>query len=172
MNRIIQTPTKGQTPAIVLIDPKYPHNIGSVVRLCSAYGVNQLWFTGKRMLNELSHLDRIPREERLRDYQHVQIIHSNYPFLTFEKKTTVIGVEVKEGAQLLPNFNHPLDAVYVFGPEDDGLPKAVRGLCHQFVIIPTYHCLNLATAVATVLYDRMVKIESKYVAPGEYERRG
>jgi tRNA(Leu) C34 or U34 (ribose-2'-O)-methylase TrmL len=29
--------------------------------------------------------------------------------------------------------------------------------CHRFVRIPTRHCLNLATAVSTVLYDRHLK---------------
>jgi hypothetical protein len=29
--------------------------------------------------------------------------------------------------------------------------------CHRFVRIPTRHCLNLACAVGTVLYDRESK---------------
>jgi tRNA(Leu) C34 or U34 (ribose-2'-O)-methylase TrmL len=32
-----------------------------------------------------------------------------------------------------------------------------RRFCHRFVKIPTKHCLNLANAVATVLYDRHAK---------------
>ncbi len=52
---------------------------------------------------------------------------------------------------------HPEDAFYVFGPEDGGLPKPVRLLCHRFAVIPTHHCLNLAAAVNVVLYDRRLK---------------
>jgi hypothetical protein len=37
------------------------------------------------------------------------------------------------------------------------LSKPVRLLCHLFVVIPTHHCLNLATAVNVVLYDRRLK---------------
>jgi tRNA(Leu) C34 or U34 (ribose-2'-O)-methylase TrmL len=55
------------------------------------------------------------------------------------------------------SFEHPGDALYVFGPEDGGLPKAVRLHCHRFVFIPTHHCLNLAAAVNVVLYDRRLK---------------
>ena len=55
--------------------------------------------------------------------------------------------------------------------------KALLGHCHRFVVIPTRHCLNLATAVATVLWDREYKrwLSGKaemLVTPGEYERRG
>jgi len=44
---------------------------------------------------------------------------------------------------------------------------------HRFVVIPTRHCLNLATAVATVLYDRACKkIQSGEPIPELYEHRG
>src|SRR5436309_15991298 len=45
----------------------------------------------------------------------------------------------------------------VFGPEDGSLDRAVLGLCHRFVVIPTRPCTNLAAAVYTVLYDRHAK---------------
>jgi tRNA(Leu) C34 or U34 (ribose-2'-O)-methylase TrmL len=57
----------------------------------------------------------------------------------------------------LIEFIHPPHAVYVFGPEDGSIPVQARRHCWRFVRIPTYHCLNLATAVGTVLYDRMAK---------------
>jgi tRNA(Leu) C34 or U34 (ribose-2'-O)-methylase TrmL len=54
-------------------------------------------------------------------------------------------------------FEHPADATYVFGPEDGNVPKGALSVCHRFVSIPSHHCLNLAAAVYTVLYDRVVK---------------
>jgi len=39
----------GRPPAIVLISPKYAHNVGMVVRLASCYGLKQVWFTGERV---------------------------------------------------------------------------------------------------------------------------
>ncbi len=70
---------------------------------------------------------------------------------------TPIAVEIRPDAESLVIFEHPEDALYVFGPEDGGLPKPVRLLCHRFVVIPTHHCLNLADAVNVVLYDRRLK---------------
>ena len=68
-----------------------------------------------------------------------------------------MAVEVRENAESLPHFEHPENAVYVFGPEDGSLGRLTLQHCHRFVVLPTKHCLNLATAVSTVLYDREAK---------------
>jgi tRNA C32,U32 (ribose-2'-O)-methylase TrmJ len=60
-------------------------------------------------------------------------------------------------AESLIDFVHADHAVYVFGPEDGSVGRAVLGLCHRLVITPTRHCTNLAAAVYTVLYDRHAK---------------
>jgi tRNA(Leu) C34 or U34 (ribose-2'-O)-methylase TrmL len=80
----------------------------------------------------------------------------NRPFDYFEGFTPV-AVELKEGAEYLPDFVHPEKAVYVFGPEDGGIRRVDYLQCHRFVRIPSRHCLNLAAAVNLVLYDRLVK---------------
>ena len=66
--------------AILLIDPKYPHNVGQSVRACAAYGVQDLYFTGDRMSSAMKELKRLPREERLRGYRSVQLQHIERPF--------------------------------------------------------------------------------------------
>ncbi len=38
------------------------------------------------------------------------------------------------------------------------MPPVLLAQCHRFVVIPTRHCLNLATAVSTVLWDRATKL--------------
>src|SRR6266567_9514872 len=40
----------GITPAIGLVDPKFPHNVGAAVRAASCYGIRQVWFSGERVL--------------------------------------------------------------------------------------------------------------------------
>jgi tRNA(Leu) C34 or U34 (ribose-2'-O)-methylase TrmL len=62
------------------------------------------------------------------------------------------------------DFQHPDNAVYVFGPEDGSIPQVLRRHCHRFVKIPAKHCTNLAAAVYIVLYDRAYK---HYLATGE-----
>jgi tRNA(Leu) C34 or U34 (ribose-2'-O)-methylase TrmL len=147
----------GRPPAVLLINPKYPHNVGAALRACSCWGVGQLWWTGNRVTLDVAHGKRLPREERMKGYRSVEMVRDDQPFDCFDAGTTPIAVELRPDAESLVAFEHPVNALYVFGPEDGGLPKGVRLLCHRFVVIPTHHCLNLAAAVNVVLYDRRLK---------------
>jgi len=157
MSRIIcgkTTHQVGITPSIALINPKYPHNVGTAIRAASCFGVKQVWFTGNRL--NLEEHKRIPREERMRGYADVQIIQHDLPIERFENATPV-AVEVRPNAEVLTEFEHPENPLYIFGPEDGSIPTGVLNHCHRFVIIPTRHCTNLAAAVYLMLYDRLLK---------------
>jgi tRNA(Leu) C34 or U34 (ribose-2'-O)-methylase TrmL len=149
-------PGDGITPAVALINPKYPHNVGAAVRAASCYGVRQVWFTGERVRLDGSKARRLPREERMRGYAEVQIRNGDYFFEAFTDAVPV-AVELRDSAESLITFAHPENALYVFGPEDGSLGRAVLGRCHRFVVIPMRHCANLSSAVYTVLYDRHAK---------------
>ena len=60
-----KAPPHGETPAVALIDPKYPHNVGMVVRLASCYGLRQVWFTGDRVSLHLADPDRLAEAQSL-----------------------------------------------------------------------------------------------------------
>jgi tRNA(Leu) C34 or U34 (ribose-2'-O)-methylase TrmL len=168
--------------SVLLIDPKYPHNVGSAVRACAVFGAPTLRWTGTRVDEALE--ARLPREERLRDYrERVSFLPVGSRWrdrpLDFWKPrgdafnphyVVPVCVEVSDDAESLVHFEHPERAVYVFGPEDGHVPKGVRGACHRFVTIPSDGCLNLAAAVNVVLYDRMAKARQYEVlaalAPG------
>jgi len=148
-----------KVPAVVLYNPKYPHNVGQTIRAASCYGVNQVWYTGNRVPIEAHAGFRLPREERMRGYKDVDLFQYERPLDLFARiGATPVAVEVRENAEPLHEFEHPENAVYVFGPEDGSIPPHILGLCHRFVVIPTLHCLNLASAVGTVLYDRGAKL--------------
>lgn len=152
------------TCRIVLVDPKYPHNVGQAVRAASCFGADGVYVLGERVKREVEIMSRLPREERLREYRPPIWINAlSLSLLCAEQP--LVAVEIVPGAQVLPVFNHPAAATYVFGPEDGTLPKDVRALCHAFVRIPSYHCLNLAAAVYVVLYDRMLYRWREYGEP-------
>lgn len=141
-------------PAVLLVDPKYAHNVGQVVRLACCFGLSTVLYTGKRVaLHDTT--ERLPREERMRDYADVSLVNCDRPMELV--RGTPVAIEMRPNAESLPDFEHPADAVYVFGPEDGSLGRLSLQHCHRFVTIPTRHCLNLATAVSTVLYDRAAK---------------
>ena len=163
--------------AILLIDPKYPHNVGQSVRACAAYGIQDLYYTGDRMNAAMKELKRLPREERMRGFRSVKLQHLERPF-DYLPNLIPVAVEIRPNSEALPVFEHPENALYVFGPEDGSLGSGVLGQCHRFVAIPSAHCLNLSMAVGTVLYDRQAKLDPARPldtraanAPGYFEVR-
>lgn len=160
--------------AVVIINPKTPYNVGSAIRACSIYDVPTLRWTGKRISTaqgraragsalKKGHRTRLPREERLKDYAGVDWRESTSDTvvtdLAVRDGLTPVAVELVPGAEMLHDFEHPEDALYVFGPEDGSIPKGVLAICHRFVVIPTCNRtpLNLAAAMNVVLYDRHAK---------------
>lgn len=151
------------TASILLIDTKFPHNVGGAVRALSCFGGGEVTYTG----NRIDMGDRLPREERMKAYKNTPWWHLSSPRPIERMLVDVhmrrgavpvpVAVELLPGTEPLHTFEHPDHALYVFGPEDGSLPNGVRRSCHRFVTIPSYHCLNLAAAVYIVLYDRAVK---------------
>ncbi len=159
------------TPAIIMFNPKYPHNVGAAVRACSCFHSNTIIFTGNRVSLEPEGKKgyRLPREERMKGYKHVQLVNDDYPFNRFTKDVIPVAVELRPNAEELPQFVHPENAVYVFGPEDGSLPQIFLKHCQRFVVIPSPFCLNLAASIYVVLYDRMSKILRGEATYREYE---
>lgn len=171
-------PPVGVAPALILWNPKNAHNVGMALRIAACYGVTQLWFTGERVSLDPQRGERLPREERMRFYQdNVQLRQHDKPFDCFPKGVTPVAVEVRRDAVPLQHFEHPDNAVYVFGPEDDSIPSSALQHCHQFLVLPTRHCLNLSVAIGTVLSHRQMQryakgIETDLPHPGDFEDRG
>jgi len=93
----------------------------------------------------------------MKGFSDVDIMLHDRPLDHFPKSVVPIAVELLPNSENLYQFEHPENAVYVFGPEDGSVDPAVRALCHRRVFIPTRHCVNLAAAVYLVLYDRKFK---------------
>ena len=126
-------------------------------RMSVCYAVQQVWCSGERILQEVSSLGRLPREERMRGYAGVEIAWHEDPLAVLEEGAVPVAVEFRPHAEPLYDFVHSEQAVYVFGSGDDSLDRSILTRCHRFVVMDTAHCMDLATAVATVLYGRSLK---------------
>jgi len=93
----------------------------------------------------------------MKGYRDVELINTDYPFDRFDKDVPVIGIELTPSSSPLTWHEHSHEAIYVFGPEDGSITKTFRQHCHEIRYIPAKHCLSLAAAVYTVLYDRQHK---------------
>lgn len=154
-----KTPKCGVAPAIILQRPKFARNVGACVRALACFGLDQLWYTGDRIQIDTSKGERFPREERMREYQAVQVYQYDRPFDMFERGVIPVAIELVPGAQSLPDFEHSENMIYVFGPEDGSLSSDFMRFCHHRVAIPIRHCSNLSAAVYMVLYDRQCKLQ-------------
>lgn len=154
MRTEIARPGMGIPPAVVMIDTKYAVNASRALRNCSAYGVGQLWITGDRWAQgwrSAKGKPRAPREERMKGYGDVDVVRCDMPLDAFGDWSGCIGVEIDQTAESIAFFEFPPDPVFVFGPEDGGLPKSIRACCRRKLILPTRHCVNLADAVGQTL---------------------
>jgi tRNA(Leu) C34 or U34 (ribose-2'-O)-methylase TrmL len=99
----------------------------------------------------------------MKGYKDVQMItqEDGYIFDRFQQAdVTPVAVELLPNSTNILDFEHPKNALYIFGPEDGSIPQMVRRFCHHFVFMPTHHCMNLAAAVNVLLFHRrMQRIE-------------
>lgn len=137
---------------IGLVDPKSPTNVGAVLRAAGCYQADAVRYTGSRY-------DRAARYQTDTHGAAERIPLERVAAMTEELPASIklVCVELVEGATPLPLFEHPVDALYVFGPEDGTLEQSLIDQADAVVYVPTEGCMNLAASVNVVLYDRLAK---------------
>jgi len=130
-------------------------NMGNLVRTAHSFGAAFVF-----ALNPMrDHRDKAITS----DFADTARTHTQLPFyeaaalhdLPYPVGARIIAVELSEDAVDLPSFRHPQQAVYVLGAEWHGVSPEVMERADQVVKIPTKFSLNVATAGAIVMYDRM-----------------
>lgn len=138
---------------IALVNPKSPQNMGSILRAAGCYQAKSIRYTGERYARAKAFSTDTKNA------------HLNIPVKQVEQVTDPVddehlikvGVELVEGAIALPAFQHPDNALYIFGPEDGSLSQEIVDQCDHIVYVPTVGCMNLAATVNVLLYDRLAK---------------
>jgi tRNA(Leu) C34 or U34 (ribose-2'-O)-methylase TrmL len=144
--------TEKSIVVVGLTNPKSPSNVGAVMRAAGCYQVDEVIYSGKRYAQaakfstdtkNISSVIPLISIESLIDYKRDEV--------------ETVCVDLIEGAVPLPFFQHPKNALYIFGPEDGSLSQHVVNKADHVVYIPTVGCMNLAATVNVVLYDRLAK---------------
>lgn len=140
--------------AIGVDHPKKEVNIGTLWRSAHAFGAALIFTVGARYEPRLQPGDTVKawRHIPLLRFKDWQDYREHAPF-----SWTPIGVEIGRDATDLRAFRHPRLAVYLLGAEDHGLTNEAAGMCKELVVIPSRYCLNVATAGAIVMWDRVAK---------------
>ena len=141
---------------IGLVNPKDATNVGAVLRAVGCYAADDVFYSGDRYDYAARHNTDTKQVLRTKSIYKVDT------FLDIKAKlpegTKVVCIELVVGATPLPDYVHPQDAIYIFGPEDGSLPKDLVQAADDVVYIPTIGCMNLAATVNVVLYDRLATL--------------
>ena len=148
---------------IGLINPKSPGNVNSVMRAAGNYDVSKIFYTGTRYKRALQNQGRSVNLSR-KVSNNVTTSGVSCLLDAVEKGMTIVCVELATNAISLPEYQHPENAFYIFGPEDGSIEQAVIDKADAVVYIPTIGCMNLAATVNVLLYDRLAK--TKHIATG------
>lgn len=144
---------------VALCNPKSPENVGSVMRAAANYQVDRVVYTGSRYTRALQYKANSTDTSR-RIGKNVPLSEQANFINEVPEEMKVVCIELAENAITLPEFQHPQNALYVFGPEDGSLSQDIINKADAVVYIPTVGCMNLAATVNVVLYDRLAKEES------------
>lgn len=129
-----------------------PMNLGSLMRSAHAFGAS-FFFTVEAAFNahEVKQADTSDAARHLPLYTYATVAELMLP-----RGCALVGVELTEDAIELPTFFHPQAAAYVLGRERGSLSPVLQARCDHLVKIPTKFCINVGTAGAIVMYDRMI----------------
>jgi tRNA(Leu) C34 or U34 (ribose-2'-O)-methylase TrmL len=147
---------KAPKVSVGLCNPKSPENVGSVMRAAGNYRVDSVFYTGTRYPLAVRLNPNIPQMSRSVS-RNIPLAGVNCLLDVVAEDMQIVCVEFAINATPLPEFQHPANAFYVFGPEDGTLSQEVIDSADTVVYIPTEGCMNLSATVNVLLYDRMLK---------------
>ena len=127
-----------------------PMNLGNLMRSAHAFGASFIFTVNAHYTIRKARSDTSKAAHHLPYYAWDKVAEMELP-----KDCRLVGVELTDDAIDLPSFRHPLRAVYVFGRERGSLSPQMLERCAFVVKIPTAFCINLASAGAIVMYDRL-----------------
>jgi tRNA G18 (ribose-2'-O)-methylase SpoU len=132
-----------------------PMNLGNLLRSAHAFGAKFFFTIGAhaRAFEVPSDTSKAP--SHLPVYQWATLGEMVLPL-----DCKLVGIELIDGATVLPEFRHPLHAAYVLGPELGMLSDDLLSRCDHVIKIPSAFCINVATAGAIVMYDRVRSLGS------------
>ncbi len=131
-----------------------PMNAGNLFRSANAFGASFVFTVGgayPRGEGKLADTSDTPGQVPFYDFKDAGA-------LELPDRCVLVGVELLDEAIELPSFRHPRCAAYVLGPERGYLSDALTARCEFVIKIPSRFCINVATAGAIVMYDRIISL--------------
>ena len=142
---------------IGLVNPKTPVNVGGIMRAAGCYRVNQVYYTGNRYELAAKSGEALYDVDTKDAAKRIPLTRTESLLDSVPDGAKIVCVDLVVGATPLPQFTHPDNAFYIFGPEDGTIPQQLIDAADDVVYVPTVGCMNLTASVNVLLYDRLAK---------------
>lgn len=150
---------------VILVEPKYSGNVGSVARCMKNFGLRKLYLVNPCHLDDTAYVMAMHARDILDEAEVFSSFDDVLKRVDLSVATSSVIEEhrkaclrkaytLKEFAEEVKNFDGKVGLI--FGREDYGLLNDEIKRCDAFVTVPTskeYPSLNLSHAVAVVLYE-------------------
>ncbi|OIQ16575.1 MAG: RNA methyltransferase [Flavobacterium sp. MedPE-SWcel] len=141
----------------------YQPNIGSIFRICEAFGVQNIIFVGEDIALTPRKINRTSRSTHLR-VPH-KVIESTNEVLEYLQQNDfeIIALEITDTSKSLQELalNNEKPIALIAGSEVNGISKELLQIAHQTTHITMYgenSSMNVVNAVSVALYDITSKI--------------
>lgn len=149
---------------VVLVEPKYPENIGAAARACANFGVRNLRVVSPRVMDWERILTMATRvgEEVAKDLKVFDSLNDALSDCNYVVGSTArlgahrkVHKTLREVACDVASYSVNNRVALVFGNEKWGLTNEQLYMCHDVFTIPTEggSSLNVAQAVVVTLYE-------------------
>jgi len=149
-----KSPLDGERPVsyfeIGIYQPRRSDNLGTLWRSAYQLGAAGIFTIGRQYRRQSSDTEHTETLIPLRHYLTLEEFLAARPL-----GAQLVGVEM--GGQPLASFQHPPQAIYLLGSENNGLPERVLALCNHVVSIEAVNkaSYNVAVAGSLVMYHRL-----------------
>ena len=135
---------------IGIYNPRNDVNIGTLWRSAHQLGATGIFTIGRRYRRQTSDPFAVDAHIPLRWYPCFEDFLENRPH-----GAQLVGIEM--GGTPLAGFQHPHQAIYLLGAEDNGLPAKVLEKCNAVIALEAVRQVsyNVAVTGSIVLYHRV-----------------
>ncbi|MEW5692540.1 MAG: RNA methyltransferase [Candidatus Hydrogenedentota bacterium] len=156
---------------IIVVNPIYPGNVGSIARLMKNFGITELY-----AVNPCNILDIEAKRMAMNGYdillnaticdeidEAIKDLHILFATSARTGRKRISKFTPQSAAKRIIEIIPNLKVGVIFGQEDKGLDNSIIAKSQNLITIPTasFHSINLSQSVAIILYEIFAQINEE-----------
>jgi tRNA G18 (ribose-2'-O)-methylase SpoU len=135
--------------SVAVVRAKNPFNVGTIIRVAHSFLVKEIFLLGTEPFYERAAMG-------MQRYEKIVECADEAAFLAAVGDRPLVAVERDHAQTTLWQADFPRDVVFLFGSEDEGVPKQLLDASQSVIAIPMYgvnHSYPVAVAAGMVLCE-------------------